>query len=352
MDRVAPLPLRIEAVELERLERETPNDFTRVTTEITVTGPGTAGEPVSGTGEDATYDADHHDALAETGLPDLTGEYTLESFSAHLERVDLFPGDPPERAAFRNYRRWGLESAALDLALRAAETDLASVFDRSFEPVRFVASMRLGEPPSIDRVKTVLDRMPGLGLKLDPTPEWNRDLVEALVDTDAVRILDLKGQYEGTEVDAPGDPALYELLIDSFPDAVVEDPALTPETAPLFEDSEVRERVSWDAPIHGLADVEALPWEPSWLNVKPSRFGSLASLLEVIEYCAANGIRCYGGGQFELGIGRGQIQALASVFYPEGPNDVAPGVYNDVTLPEALPASPLEPPTDRIGFGW
>ena len=32
----------------------------------------------------------------------------------------------------------------------------------------------------------------------------------------------------------------------------------------------------------------------------------------------------YGGGQFELGPGRGQIQYLASVFHPDGPNDVAP----------------------------
>ena len=36
----------------------------------------------------------------------------------------------------------------------------------------------------------------------------------------------------------------------------------------------------------------------------------------------------YGGGQFELGPGRGQIQLLASIFHPDTPNDVAPGGYN------------------------
>ena len=32
----------------------------------------------------------------------------------------------------------------------------------------------------------------------------------------------------------------------------------------------------------------------------------------------------YGGGMGENGVGRGQIQLLASLFHPDGPNDVAP----------------------------
>ncbi len=60
----------------------------------------------------------------------------------------------------------------------------------------------------------------------------------------------------------------------------------------------------------------------------------------------------YGGGQFELGYGRGQIQALASLFYADTPNDVAPGVYNESEPRPGLPASPLEPPVRPIGFSW
>ena len=45
----------------------------------------------------------------------------------------------------------------------------------------------------------------------------------------------------------------------------------------------------------------------------------------------------YGGGQFELGPGRRQIQKLASVFYADGPNDVAPSEYNDGPAREGLP---------------
>jgi hypothetical protein len=67
-------------------------------------------------------------------------------------------------------------------------------------------------------------------------------------------------------------------------------------------------------------------------------------LLETIEACEERGIRMYGGGQYELGPGRPQIQRLASVFYPEGPNDVAPSEYNEGEPREGLPQSPLPAP--------
>ena len=50
----------------------------------------------------------------------------------------------------------------------------------------------------------------------------------------------------------------------------------------------------------------------------------------------------YAGGQFELGVGRAQIQALASLFYPGGPNDCAPGGYNAPEPTAGLPVSPLD----------
>ena len=60
----------------------------------------------------------------------------------------------------------------------------------------------------------------------------------------------------------------------------------------------------------------------------------------------------YGGGQFELGPGRGQIQCLASLFHPDTPNDVAPGGYNEPTPPDGLPASPLEVAAHPTGLRW
>ena len=100
------------------------------------------------------------------------------------------------------------------------------------------------------------------------------------------------------------------------------------------------DRITWDAPIHSIADIEALPFPPRMVNVKPSRFGSLRALLDAYDYLAERGIGAYGGGQFELGPGRGQIQYLASLFHPDTPNDVAPGGYN---LPDP-PAGPARQP--------
>ena len=62
----------------------------------------------------------------------------------------------------------------------------------------------------------------------------------------------------------------------------------------------------------------------------PSEKTTLAGVSQqvVMELCEARGIAIYGGGQFELGPGRGQIQHLASLFHPDGPNDVAPKAYN------------------------
>ena len=110
-----------------------------------------------------------------------------------------------------------------------------------------------------------------------------------------------------------------------------------------------RERVTWDAPIHSVADVEALAWPPRVLNSKPSRFGRLREVLAFYDHCAANGIALYGGGMFELGPGRGQIQYLASLFHPDGPNDVAPRAYNDPEPRAGLPSSPLQPTPEDDG---
>ena len=87
------------------------------------------------------------------------------------------------------------------------------------------------------------------------------------------------------------------------------------------------------------------------LNIKPSRFGPLSRLFECIDASLERGVELYGGGQFELGVGRAQIQEIASLFYPDTPNDVAPPAYNSPEPVAGLPQSPLPPPPRRAGFG-
>ena len=85
------------------------------------------------------------------------------------------------------------------------------------------------------------------------------------------------------------------------------------------------------------------------VNLKPSRFGPLRELFAAYDHCAEHGIGAYGGGQFELGVGRGQIQSLASIFHPDGPNDVAPGGYNDVEPADGPAVEPARATAGGVG---
>src|SRR5439155_26987863 len=101
-----------------------------------------------------------------------------------------------------------------------------------------------------------------------------------------------------------------------------------------------------------VADNDGLPFAPRMVNIKPSRFGPLRELLTAYHYCREHGIGSYGGGQFELGPGRGHIQYLASLFHPDTPNDVAPSDYNLAEPPPGPPVSPLDPAVAPIGLRW
>ena len=351
-ERIAELPLEVDSLGFEGRELEFGPEFTRATTLIELRG--LDGE--TGVGEDVVYDEiDHVNLRADgPGSIDLAGSYTLDSFSKRLDEVDLWP-TPPVRETSRDYRRWGFESAALDLALAQTGRSLADVLEREPRPVNFVVSMRLGtweqeEPEKPDRALQLLERYPGTKLKLDPTNNWTQELVDQLVATGTVDSLDLKGQYKGTAVDVETDPQLYRMVIETFPNAWLEDPDVTDETRPLLD--AVSERVTWDAPIHSVADVLERPWRPRMVNIKPSRFGPLSALFEMYDWCEREGVQAYGGGQTELGPGRGHIQYLASLFHPDTPNDTAPSGYNNPQLPDGLLTSPLEPRIAPAGFRW
>jgi hypothetical protein len=350
-DKIKDLPLKVESYELEGLGFSIPGtDMERLTTIVHLKG-----DAHEGLGEDVVYDALDHIAFRDAGpVLDLAGEHTIGSFSELLEGLDLFP-TAPEREVSVNYRRWAFESAALDLALRQAGKPLHEVVEREPKPVTFVVSMRLTAPGSdevstIEPVRMRLEIYPTLRFKLDPTNDWTDGLIEQLVETGAVDSLDLKGQYKGTPVDVETDPELYRKLIEAFPDAWLEDPDVNDETKPILDP--VADRVTWDAPIHSVADIRSRPWQPKIVNVKPSRFGPLHALFEAYDYCDEQGIGAYGGGQWELGPGRGHIQYLASLFHPDTPNDVAPSGYNTAGTEPGLPSSPLEPMPTETGFRW
>jgi len=321
---VAGLTLKVDHYELRRRESATPSGWTRVTTTVVVEGDGTSGE-----GEDVTYDAAMHDGVPADLM--LAGTWSFEDLSRRLD--DFEP-------LVEGYRRWAFESALLDLALRQNELGLGAVLERVEHPVRFVVSTRAAP-------ERWLEVAPELEFKLDAETDWDRPLLRQLRELDRVRVVDLKAYYRGTTVDLAPDPELYRAVAEELPDAIIEDAWLEDGLREALAGAEGR--LSFDAPVHSLEDLDGLPLDPRWLNVKPSRFGTVRSLLETIEACDERGILMYGGGQYELGPGRPQIQRLASVFYPDGPNDVAPSAYNEGEPREGLPQSPL-PPRDEPGF--
>ena len=318
-DSVAGLELRVDGYTLHRRESETQSGWSRVTTTVVLEGDGAVGE-----GEDVTYEAPLHDGVPAE-LP-LAGTWTLADFSQNLDRFD---------ALAEGFRRWAFESAALDLALRQNALGLGEAVGREERPVRFVVSTRSAP-------EAWLEHAPALEFKLDAETDWDRDLLRQLRALDRVRVVDLKAYYRGTSVDLAPDPELYRAIVEELPDVVIEDAWLEDGCREALAGAE--DRLSFDAPVHSLADLDGLPLAPRWLNIKPSRFGKASELLDTIEAAEERGIAMYGGGQFELGPGRLHIQRLASVFYPDGPNDVAPSAYNEGEPREGLPQSPLPPP--------
>src|SRR5207245_10839643 len=133
-----------------------------------------------------------------------------------LDRAELFER-PPLYAVVRSYRRWAVEAAALDLALRQAQRSFAALVGRGPAPVRFVISPH----------RAHFRRFPGARLKIDAT-----DLAPGL----RVEIVDFKGE---------GDAALVEQARAWYPRALLED-------APLLLDDAL---LSWDMRVGSAAGL-------------------------------------------------------------------------------------------------
>ena len=257
-DSVRDLPLTVERFELERFDLPLKH-FTRRTTVVHLHGGGE-----EGVGEDVSYEEELQLAFTDDALPPLAGEHTLESFSALV-------ADQP------GYRPWGLESAALDLALRQAGLSLAEAVGREPRPVRFVVSQNAVASCSRSTRRS--------GSSSTRAIRGRTSVVAELAATGAVDVVDLKGLYDGDWVDATPTAELYGRVARAFPEAWLEDARLTDETRPVLEPH--RDRLTWDFPIHSVADVDALQFPPRCLNSKPSRFGSVQRLFDFYDVCEA-----------------------------------------------------------------
>ena len=224
--------------------------------------------------------------------------------------------------ASHDYRRWAFESAALDLGLRQAGRTLVDAVGREPRPVTFVTSRRLADPPSADQIRAWLDLYPSLRFKLDPTSDWTDELVADLAATGAIDSVDLKGQYEGTGVDQPAGPG-------ALPASARRVPGRLGRGSERHRRDAADPRAARGAHHVGRADPFGRGHREPPLAAADDQHQAVAlrrvkRLFDAYDYCAEHEIAAYGGGQWELGPGRGHIQYLASLFHPDTPNDVAP----------------------------
>ncbi len=348
-DRVRDLPLKVESYRLEGLEIQASHDFSRRTTVIRLEGGGH-----EGLGEDVTYSGEDHAALQEAGpvLP-LAGTHTLDGFSRLLDSLELFPSGA-SRQVFQDYRRWAYESAALDLALRQADLGLGEALGREAQPVTFVVSLRIEQPPRPDPVPLLLERYPGLRFKLDPTDGVGRGARGGARRDGRRRHRRPEGRLQG-DARRPGRrPRSLPHGRGGLPRRLDRGPR--PERARRIPCSRPTAtgspgtRRSTRSPTSRPS-----PSRRRRLNFKPSRFGSVGRLLDGYDHCAEQGI---------AHLRRRPVGAR-----PRARPDPAPRVRSSIrrrrttsrrrhststasTRAPGLPTSPLPPQPSATGFRW
>jgi hypothetical protein len=346
-ERLRDLALNVTAVQIQEMAMVTGPQWTRRTRRIQFEGPGRVGPALfSGAGEDVSWAEVSPDEILTLYPEDLLcWKGSFGDWSARLdarEQTPAYQSLASARLSEPDYLRWALESAAMELALRQIQTSLEEVLQRPAAPLHFCLSMGLGQPPSTNTVRAWREHG-DYRFKLDASSAWTKELIAELAGLNCVDVVDLKAYYRDTPVDQEVDPELYARVAQGLPEAVLEDALPNVETKSLLAPHFAR--LAWDAPIHSVADIAAtVPQDwgtPRYLNIKPSRFGTWQGLLEAYAWAEQHQVRCYGGGQFELGIGRAQAQALAALFHPQHANDLAPALFHQATPQAGLPVQQL-----------
>jgi hypothetical protein len=290
--RLAALPLAVDDVGgvVAPVAIATYPGGTRPSSVVTLRGHGAAGR-----GEHVGWTEDEHVAFRDA----------LASVPRGRTRVEAWARAMRERVA-APYARAALEAAAIDLALRQADTNLFRLADAPAAPVRYVVSFA-----SIDDALAHAARHPAIELKIDVDGAGGEARYAQLAALGRVAVLDFK--LTGTAAD-------HARARSALPSALLEDPRLVAAPWP----PEVVARISFDAPVVSAAALAELPVRPAAVNVKPARMGGVFAALACIAQCTAAGIAVYLGGMFESGAGRTQLRTLAALFAPDGPNDIAP----------------------------
>jgi len=210
-------------------------------------------------------------------------------------------------------------------------------------PVRFVLSVPSGVSPS-KFIERCLESHPEATFRVRLDEGWDDAEWDFLTRCPQLAIIDIAQRNRGAT--AAAESALRErlrnILFARFARTVlVEDEVRRTGDTPFLPG--FGGHTSWDG-ICGVRDIEQLSFRPGALCIKPARFGSLSALVEIVEHCRTRGIVLYTGYGGELSVGYDQNQCLASLLFPEAPNDLAPPEYYRGGDMSGLPGSPLALP--------
>ncbi|MGH7543938.1 MAG: hypothetical protein ACREK7_08350 [Gemmatimonadota bacterium] len=281
----------------------------RPTGEVLLVGAGHSGrgENVDWTPQDqevfAAVCADIVPRLASLGRP------TIGELSERLLEIEAHP-----------HHRAAIEAAALELALRQASTDLFRLAGRPRRRTRFCWSIgretvdRVGPEAAVE---ALLTRRPAARIKIDgPSTGWP----EATWKT-----LSARGRIVAVDFKRDGEAGQVALAHRHLPDTWLEDPPVAAwKTWVSDQPPAWLGRVALDGYVLGVPDLHDPPIPPAAINVKAPRVGGWLEALRCLERCGREGWHAYIGGMFEVGVGRRQARALASLFTAEAWNDLAP----------------------------
>jgi L-alanine-DL-glutamate epimerase-like enolase superfamily enzyme len=319
--RLIELPLNVEKahVALDAIELPSYPDEPRPSSTIAL-----AGRQQTGIGENVAWTRnDHRNFQRQINAEDYTHHGSLGSF---LRALGSILPDAYQRAA--------IESAAVDLALRQARTNLEELAESDFSDTRYVRSFAASHDP-LPELAAHREQNPGIGIKVDVHPAWEEETLERLASLGNISVLDFK--HQGTR-------ATQTAVAEALPTPWLEDPGQLGERPSGI----LARRFSLDAALTSGNPKDMLQrMNPAAVNLKVPRMGGVLALLEAAAFCEAGEKPFYLGGMFEVSVGRAQARELASLLAPHGPNDLAP-IPRETN--HEFPSS-LRPPHGGIGFG-
>ena len=280
----------------------------------------------------------------------LAGEWTLDTFSQHLETLPLFEHEP-ERHAYLDYRRWAFESAALDLALRQAGS-LARRRGRARAAAGHLRRVLRTRGAAFDRAPPRVPRaLPDAPLQARREHPTGRTRSVAELADARLRRLD---RPQGPVHAARSSTTLptrssTDGSIEAFPDAWLEDPALTPETEPLLEPH--ADRVTWDAvdPLGRRHRGAALAAAHRERQAVPVRHGRAAlRRLRLLRPAAGSAPTAAASSSWRSAAARSSCSPRSSTRTRRTTS--RPGGYNATEPATGLPASPLTVAPRATGF--